>query len=384
MTGRELDARAWGWVAALRTGATTPWREWADAAVVGAEPSARVLPGAQQLELLRRLNLAGRPDADLVERVLGATLPGRGPLDLDLVDPVRPTGAGARFGPRPVDPQEIADDELIRVAVGLLAEDLRAAGPTPADPARRHRLSRRRAYRLVGAPWPADRLREQLGARGHPPGGRRPLVLVLGGDLATMTTWAWTARAFAEGGAPWSRWLAGQVEHDRVPPRADLAAMAHRWVGQVGRDRVRVVLDLSRVPALLRDRAPLRGVTLPSADATDLARRLAPVLGVMVAPERRSELLRGRLLPRLLDLPGPPGPALAVPESALAWVQDAATRLRDDVVGAGYPVVGDPDRLVPDAPPPGRAPRSERVLELAVGLLLGDDRPGPAEEGEQA
>ncbi len=110
-TGR---ARAWAWVAHLRSGGTTPWRSWtsADAADQG-----RFLPGAQQLELLRRLNLAGQPSAALVDGVLAASAPGRGRPDLELVG----VDEERRFGPPAVDPAALPDDELLRVATGLLA-----------------------------------------------------------------------------------------------------------------------------------------------------------------------------------------------------------------------------------------------------------------------
>jgi len=77
-TGR---ARAWAWVAHLRSGGTTPWRAWTAADAPDRDRFARggrYLPGAQQLELLRRLNAAGRPTASLVDRVLNASAPGRG------------------------------------------------------------------------------------------------------------------------------------------------------------------------------------------------------------------------------------------------------------------------------------------------------------------
>ena len=57
MTARDTPGvrRAWGWVAHLRSGGTTPWRDWAE----DGDPHGRILPGAQQLELLRRLNETG-------------------------------------------------------------------------------------------------------------------------------------------------------------------------------------------------------------------------------------------------------------------------------------------------------------------------------------
>ena len=107
-------ARAWSWIAQLRAGGTTPWRSWT---ATDASDQGRYLPGAQQLELLRRLNLAGRPSTALVERVLAASAPGRGRPDLELVG----VDEARRFGPPAVDPAELSDDELLRVATGLLA-----------------------------------------------------------------------------------------------------------------------------------------------------------------------------------------------------------------------------------------------------------------------
>ena len=68
------ERRAWGWVQHLRHGGTTPWAEWTRTA----DPAGAVVPGAQQLELLRHLNQAGTPTPRLVDRVLEASAPGRG------------------------------------------------------------------------------------------------------------------------------------------------------------------------------------------------------------------------------------------------------------------------------------------------------------------
>ncbi|MDO9457564.1 hypothetical protein, partial [Nocardioides sp.] len=122
------EARAWGWVASLRDGGTTPWAAW----TAEADRTSRLLPGAQQLEVLRRVNLAyaaagRRPDPVLVERVVTASAPGRGRPDLELVGAVAETA----YGPRPVDPADLPADELLRVTTNLLAEDLVAAGVPP-------------------------------------------------------------------------------------------------------------------------------------------------------------------------------------------------------------------------------------------------------------
>ena len=71
-----------------------------------------------------------------------------------------------------------------------------------------------------------------------------------------------------------------------------------------------------------------------SADAVDLARRVAAVLGLLVTPERRAALLRG---------PSPRGsrtrgPRFAVPETLRPWVTERAERMRRQLRRGGYPV----------------------------------------------
>lgn len=353
--------RAWGWVAALRDGATTPWSQFTGAG----EPNGPYLPGAQQLELLRRINLTGRPTTELVERVLTASAPGRGRPDLQLVG----VADDSRFGPRPVDPGDLPAAELTRVATSLIAEDLVAAGPPPPRPAARPRPWRRQ-YRLVGDPWLTDPVRAELVRRGRPPGGRRATVLVVGADLGTLLVHAWTTRAFDEGGRSWPEWLAGAASNDRVPPRAHLVAAARTWSARVGRRRVEIVLDRERLPALLGVRRALPAAPVYSADAVELARRVSAPLGLLVLPERRAELLRGTLGPWLADAPGRP---LGIPAEHAAWVKARAERMRDVLLRAGYAVHGDPDALVPDAPHEhtveGTTPDDAGVLALAVRLL---------------
>lgn len=359
MTASSGERRAWGWVTSLLAGGTEPWHDWGEEGHQGG----RALPGAQQLELLRRLNLTGQPGPVLAQRVLEASAPGRGTADLELVG----AAAESRFGPRPVDPAGLPDRELVRVATSLIAEEVVAAG-TP-GPARAPRTRPwRRPYRLTGDSWQADWLRDQLRRHGHPPGGRRPTVLVVGSDLATMLTHAWTARAFDQGGSSWPDWLAGVVAHDRIPPRADLVAMARAWSERVGRERVRVVLDPAAVPRLAGTRRRLTTPPRLSADATDLARLVSAPLGLLVLPARRAELLQHTLRPRLVSVPGLP---LGVPARHHDWVRDRAERMRDALLEAGYAVEGDPDALLPpDAAAPGADPADAGVLALALRVLL--------------
>jgi hypothetical protein len=354
------ERRAWGWVAHLRAGGTTPWAAWSGAA----DPAGWALPGAQQLELLRRLNAAGRPTDLLASRVLEASAPGRGRPDLELV------GAAEvhRFGPPPVDPGELPADELIRVATSVLADDVVAAGV----PERRVEGSRRpwrTRYRLVGDPWLADPVREALTARGRPPGGRGATVLVLGADLGQMLVDTWTARSFSDGAPGWDEWLGSFVARRQLPPRIDLVRAARHWAGGIGRGRVRIVLDPAALPRLVGvRRGALPSPPVLSADATELARRTGAVLGLLAVPDRRTALLREGLLPRLA---ADAGPRLAVPARREEWVRRRAERMRETLVADGYPVVGDPDVLLPRPLAGVEGPREDQVLELALRLLLG-------------
>ncbi len=353
---------AWGWVAHLREGGTTTWRDWRVSPVeADAETHGRYLPGAQQLELLRRLNLAGRPTEALAQRVLEASAPGRGTPDLELVGAVEETA----FGPRPIEPLDLPDSELIRVASGLIADDVVADG-LPPEPAPGNLRPWRRRYRLVGDPWLADPVRAELVHRGRPPGSRGATVYVLGTDLATMLTNAWTIRSFSEGAPPWPEWLGRFAGRPRVPPRVDLVTAAHTWEHRVGRDRVEIVLDPTLLPRLVGvRRVPAHPAY--SADAVELARRVGAALGLLVLPDLRTQLLLRGLGPRLVDAPGDP---LAVPERHQEWVRRRAVRMRDALLFAGYAVHGDPDALVASAPGAGSEPDDSRVLTLALRLLL--------------
>jgi hypothetical protein len=360
------EARAWGWVGHLRDGGTTPWSAWATPARDD-EQAGRYLPGAQQLELLRRLNQHRLPPPDLAERVLAASAPGRGLPDLGLAGVLPETG----FGPPPVDPADLPADELVRVATALIAENVVAAG----DPlvSRTPRLLRRR-YRVVGDPEPATPLRDALVASGRPPGGRRATVVVVGADLPGMLTHLWTARSLGAGVPPWPDWLAQVVRRPGLPARIDLAALAETWVPRVGRGRVHVVLgDPRRAARLAGARRPPAAYPL-SADAVELARRTAPVVGTLVAPERRTHLMWHGLRPMLA---GYPGPALRIPRRHRPWLRQQTADLRRRLAAGGYavhgtlPVLDDPA----DAREPAGAglPDDERVLDLAIRVLLGGE-----------
>lgn len=378
-SGAANTAAAWLWVDHLRSGGTTPWASWLASAAAADDPRRddRRLPGAQQLELVRRLNEVGHPTAELVDRVLVASAPGRGRQDLELLGAVEPLA----FGPRPIDPATLSADDLVRVAVGLVAEDVVAAAAAGPVERERPRVRRwRTRYRLAGDRWLADEMRAELVAQGRPPGGRGAVVAVVGTDLATMVAHHWQATCFTDGGSDWPRFLAGIRRRGRLPRPVDLAAVAGRWAAEPVPGQVRVVLDPARVAKVVGVR---RLGILPdvAADAAELARRTAGALGILVTPPERTTLMRAVLRPRLA---GVPGPRPVVPAPHRAWFEEEARRLQRELRARDYPVVGDLDALLPRWPDlpagehddaagdnSGRSERqSDRVLSLALDLLL--------------
>ncbi|MGL5826299.1 MAG: hypothetical protein ACRCYU_16025, partial [Nocardioides sp.] len=197
----ELRARtrAQAWVAHLRSGGTTPWLDYDLGASGLAESDEAIgaggerLPGAQQLELLRRINSANRPTAVRPgeqaggDRILGGASRSRSPelvLRASLTGRGQPeAGLSGLAGPRPaVDPASLPASELLRVAVSAIADSLVVGGlPEPVEwPPRRRR---HRPFQLVGNPWLTIPIRHELALAGHPPGGPRSRAFVLGGPF---------------------------------------------------------------------------------------------------------------------------------------------------------------------------------------------------------
>lgn len=361
-----------GWVAHLRAGGTTPWLAWTDDGTSPPPPTGRALPGAQQLELLRRINLAvessDRPRGDddhlrtrLADRVLAAPAAGRGKADLPLVGA---TSTG--FGAQPVDPAEVGARELLRVASTLLADDLVALGP---DPVRRS-VPRpwRRRFRLVGDPVVTTAAREHLLGRGRPEGGPRPFVVAVGGPLDELLVHTWTQRCFEHGSRPWGDWLRFWRERDQLPPRVDLGDSVRRWGGR--RPHVRIVTDLDQLPAHVGV-GRLPEVRVPGADQAELARRISAVVGIRVPVDQRPALMR-TLQKRMPDTGVAP---VVVPAAEHDWVASSAARMTRDLTRAGYPVVGDIADLAPRAARrAGRTrhggPDDRQVLELAIRMIV--------------
>ncbi len=352
-------ARVWGWVGHLRGGGTTAWNEWTG---TGA-PTGPVVPGAQQLELVRRLNHAGRPAPELVERVLATSTPGRGQPDL----PVGESGADSRFGPAPVDPGALPARELLRVATAVIAEDLVAAGP-PEPVARPRALPWRRHYRLGGDPELVSPAARSLAAARRPPGDKGP-VLLLAAPVDRLLADAWTHRAFGVGAPRWRSWLDDVVEQDRLPARVDLLELARRWERLVGRRRVHLVLDHAALAHLVGSRRPVHLPGPLPAPAADLSRRVAPLLGLLVPSPERAVLLREVLRPALAGASGPPP---QVPHALQDWMEAQARGVAHGVRRGGYRVHGDLGQLLPRAGAREKPAGDDATLALAVRLLLAD------------
>jgi hypothetical protein len=363
-----VTERAWGWVAHLRDGGTTPWRDW-----VGDAPAAAPsLPGALRLELLRRANRAGRPDAALAERILVVDPPRRARPALPLLggQPV------PEHGPRPADPSAVPDQELTRLAGVLLAEDLAGHAP-PAAPRGWVRPWRVR-YHLLGDPEHVEPLRRHLVARGRPPGGYGGRVVVVGTDTGRMLVDLWTAHCFRHGAVPWSAWLDRRAARGPLPRPIDLVEVARRQRTLPGPNRVHLVTDPRLAPRLLGVRRGPAGPATMAASAVDLGRRVSASLRPMAEPGARARVIAEVLRPVLAEAPGLP---LVVPARHRAWVRAEAQRLHHQVARGRYPVHGDPALVLPVDRAGVEHPDVAETLALALRLLLSAALTPRPEEG---
>lgn len=333
------------------------------------------LPGAEVLELLRRLNATGPVEPSRVEALLRTSPPGRGRRDLPLVGDTEIR----TYGPLPVDPSTLSSRELLRAASVLLAEDLLDTAETV--PVRRRWWPRRRTrstkeqqsfpYRLVGSPWLTLPIREELERQGRLPGGDGYTVYVLGGPLDEVAAGAWKFRTFTNRVNPWHIWIRDAQWRGWFGPRADLPRIARWWADRVGKDRVEIVTDPALLPGLLGvDSLP--GPWAISAEANEVARVIGQVLCVRTELEAQRKLLIDELRPRLEKLePLHPGAReVGVPAESFAWVETQARAQRDALVEAGYALHGDPDRLLPSGTAT-QGPDERRALALALSLLAG-------------
>jgi hypothetical protein len=350
-------ARARAWVQHLRQGGTTPWLDFpGDAAARG---SSVELPGVAQLELARRLNESaghrtGRAHGELIDRVLVAAAPGRGGQPRSLLDA------------RPVDPAKVPNSELIRIAVGVLADIV-----TERDPgAGNDRRPRRRGTLVVGPPLAVTATLTTNGLPALPP-AHPTRVVVLADELDRALADVWAGRIRSGSTQTWSGFLGAVHGHDRIPPRADAAAIAQRWASRVGADRVHVVFGPGLVHGITR-RPFAAAYPVPVRSAYELVREVNAVLRILRDETTHRRLLDQVLWPMVADVAGPP-PRLDA--DSHDWLQRRGERMRDAISSGGYALHGDPGYVVPVDPaerdPQRAAAGRMTVLDVAVRTLLG-------------
>lgn len=312
-------SRAWGWRAHLLAGGVTPWREFTGPA---AAPAAEFFPGAAQLELARRFNEVGsRPD--VVRRILETGGPGRGRQELPLPD----AGLERSWGPAPVDPQDVPVEELIRSGLGVLVESLGALRLPPPTPAPRER-------------W-FDRFR-----------GHGVLALPLA-PLDQLLYDAWVARVRQGPVMKWSEWTAKLARIDRVPHELRFEQRATQWLATGFRRRVEL--------------SPPDPTPRVHPAATELVRRLHPLLAGLVPAAQRRELSATVLAPWLGAHAG--GRELVLPRAVRPWALELADRIAADVRRAGYPVRGDVTVLHEIALQGRAKPKPAEILAFTLQVL---------------
>lgn len=362
--------RVRSWAALLRSGSTRPWSEmdWSETTDLPAAESG-VLPSAAQLEVVRRLP-RGLPGferlADLVLTTPGA---GRG-----LVDPPVPDDGAPAFGSPATAPEDLSAEELLRVCAPVLVRLLAALDPPAPVVPRGHYRPRRRRFVVLGAPTTARAVRDELRGHGLREGGRRATYLVVGAPLDELMAQRWSARVRAGSATRWSRLWRTAESGDRVPPGIDLPGLARRLAAQFGAERVHVVLGEDT--AVVGERvARLLGVPLAVADrhdalATDLLRRLNPLLMLAVGQERR-QLLVDRLWPSVAG--GEDSARPAVPRDRRTWAVAAGTRMAERLRAAeragDYAVHGDPAIVVPAEGGARGVLKPEAVLDFALEVV---------------
>jgi hypothetical protein len=340
--GGTYDGAAGAWVAHLRAGGSTPWREfWPTASPVRADGE---LPGAAQLELVRRLahHWTGGPGFEqLADRVLHREGGGRGLASLPLAHPDHPGG----FGAPAIDPAGVPMGELIRVGVAVLADLAMSAPPT-----------RMRAARtgVLGAPITARTLR--LDALGL---GRKDVV-VWAPSFEQVLTEVWAARVQRGSGVRWRRFVELWAAREQLPRSVDVLAVADLAAQRVGAARVHVVVGPQQHRSAGASGTP-RAIGLAS---TDLVRRANPLLDLR---QHDPAAARDALVGMVAD--ERPPELLAVPPGYRAWASAQADRIVQGLRSGGYAVHGELGEFARAADVPSYVAAGD-VLDRLVGVLV--------------
>jgi len=370
-----FEDAAWAWVEHLRRGGSTPWASFTPTGP--AAPRGREIPGAAELELVRRL--AARAGATphfevLADLVLARSGPGRGLAHLPLSWPGRPAPA---FGAPPVDPARVPAEELVRAGVGTFAALLLADPVEPPEPERpRYRKLRTPRFHIAGAPLTRAAVRQAFETAGHVESHRHPDVVLVARPFDVHLAEVWATRAQAGVHAQWPMFTARSARRPQLPPSLRLDEIAAHWAAQVGAGRVHVVVGDAEVARRATEQVTglhASPVTpgYPHAAlgpaATDVLRRLNSVLDVRLADDHQ-DTVRARAV-ALLPVGTSP---VAVPLAQRDWARIEAERLVKALRAGGYPVVGDLDEIAPRhvSPDVPVAPRRLEVLDLVLDACL--------------
>jgi hypothetical protein len=360
------------WAGRLRAGSSQTWSEFLEhPASADAPADGGPVPGAAQLELLRRLaaQVADLPRfAELADLVLATPGPGRG-----LVDAPLPWPTQRAVGTPAVAPDELPAEEVLRACAGVLARLLAPEAALPDPREARPWRPWRRGFTLLGAPTTVDLVRDALRQRGLREGGSRSTWFVLGGPLEDLMAQRWSARVRSGAGVRWQRLWRTAATNDRLPPAVALSAIAEHVADEFGPSRVHVVLakDPTTTLAVVADVLGVRaGPVEPRVDvlATDLLRRVNPVLGLAVGEEARRRVV-DRVWTQIAA--GEEQTPLAAPANQLDWAVATGERLAGALSAGRYAVHGDPAIVVPERRPGvRRVPDPDAVLAHAL-LVVG-------------
>lgn len=257
----------------------------------------------------------------------------------------------------------------LRLAIGVLADELIARDPGPGSAPRRRPRPPRRGVLVLGTPATASATRAANDLSALRPRSVSTVV-VLARPLDEALADVWASRVRAGMNRTWGGMTATLAARDRIPPQADAARIAARWARRVGHERVHVVTAPGPVTGITR--RPLHVVHPEVAAApVELTRGVGQLLGILTDPETHARVVDRVLRPVIADERGP-GPA--VRPRLRPWLERRAREMVEGVREGGYALHGDPADLAPSGAGTVRWPGSTRqepaTLAVAVRTLL--------------